>query len=110
MKINNKRELQNIVINHSADIDYEDFIKIYGECTKQPYNVLTTDTRLPASDPLRFRKNFFDFLIKMTITDQIKILNRNIMSNEEQYDLDRKAAKISAFSSNNLDKYEYLIG
>ena len=110
MKINNKRELQNIVINHSADIDYEDFIKIYGECTKQPNNVLTTDTRLPASDPLRFRKNFFDFLIKMTITDQIKILNRNIMSNEEQYDLDRKAAKISAFSSNNLDKYEYLTG
>ena len=38
MKINNKRELQNIAINHSADIDYEDFIKIYRECTKEPYN------------------------------------------------------------------------
>ena len=44
----------------------------------------------------------------MTITDQIKILNRKIMQNEAQYDLDRKAAKISALSSNNLDKYEYL--
>ena len=33
MKINNKRELQNIAINHSADIDYKDFIKIYRECT-----------------------------------------------------------------------------
>ena len=32
------------------------------------------------------------------------------MQNETQYDLDRKAAKISALSSNNLDKYEYLIG
>ena len=32
------------------------------------------------------------------------------MQNEEQYDLDRKAAKISALSSNNLDKYEYLTG
>ena len=32
------------------------------------------------------------------------------MQNEAQYDLDRKAAKISAFSSNNLDKYEYLTG
>ena len=32
------------------------------------------------------------------------------MQNETQYDLDRKAAKISAFSSNNLDKYEYLTG
>ena len=38
MKINNKRELQNIAINHSADIDYQDFIKIYRECTKEPYN------------------------------------------------------------------------
>ena len=46
----------------------------------------------------------------MTVADQIKILNRKIMKNEAQYDLDRKAAKISAFSSNNLDKYEYLTG
>ena len=60
MKINNKRELQNIAINHSADIDYQDFIKIYIECTKEPYNFLTVDTKLPASDPLRFRKNLFD--------------------------------------------------
>ena len=46
----------------------------------------------------------------MTITDQIKILNKKIMQNEAQYDLDRKAAKISALSCNNLDKYEYLTG
>ena len=60
MKINNKRELQNTAVNHSADIDYQDFIKIYRECTKEPYNVLTIDTTLPASDPLRCRKNLFD--------------------------------------------------
>ena len=46
----------------------------------------------------------------MTITDQVKILNKKIMQNEAQYDLDRKAAKISELSSNNLDKYEYLTG
>ena len=46
----------------------------------------------------------------MTVTDQIKILNRKITQNEAQYDLDRKAARISASSSNNLDKYEYLSG
>ena len=46
----------------------------------------------------------------MTITDQIKILNKKIMQNEAQYDLDREAAKISALSSNNLDKYEHLTG
>ena len=46
----------------------------------------------------------------MTVTDQIKILNRKIKQNEPQYDLDREAAKISALSSNNLDKYELLTG
>ena len=46
----------------------------------------------------------------MTVTDQIKILNRKIKQNEAQYDLDRKAAEISALSSKNLDKYELLTG
>ena len=46
----------------------------------------------------------------MTVTDQIKIFDRKIKQNEARYDLDRKAAKISALSSNNLDKYEYLTG
>ena len=46
----------------------------------------------------------------MTLTDQIKILNRKIKQNESQYDLDREAAKISALSSKNLDKYELLTG
>ena len=44
----------------------------------------------------------------MTVTDQIKILDRKIKQNEAQYDIDKEAAKISALSSNNLDKYEYL--
>ena len=39
----------------------------------------------------------------MAITDQIKILNKNILQNEAQYDLDRKTAKISALFSNNLE-------
>ena len=60
MKINNKKELRNIADTHSTNIDYQDFIKIYRECTKQPYNFLTIDTTLPDSDPLRFRKNLFD--------------------------------------------------
>ena len=61
MKTNNRNELQNIAINHSADIDYKDLMKIYRECTKEPFNFLTKDTTLPASEPLRFRKNLFDF-------------------------------------------------
>ena len=57
MKINNKRKSQNIAFNHSADIDYNDFMKIYREYTKEPYSFLTIDTTLPTSDSLRFKKN-----------------------------------------------------
>ena len=70
MKINNKSELQNIVINHSADIDHKDFMKIYRECTKKTYSFLTIDTTLLASDLLRFRKNLFCSYKN----DQLKIL------------------------------------
>ena len=44
----------------------------------------------------------------MRIADQIKILDKKNMQNEAQYDLGRTAAKTSALSSNNLEKYEYL--
>ena len=46
----------------------------------------------------------------MAVTDQIKILHRKIMQNQAQYDIDRKAAKMSVLLSNYLDKYEYLNG
>ena len=51
MKINNKKELKNIATNHSVGVDYKDFMKIYRECTKEPYNFLTIDTTLPAKNP-----------------------------------------------------------
>ena len=106
MKINNKRELQNIAINHSADIDYKDFVKIYRECTKELYYFLTIDTTAPASHPLRLKKICFD-LIKMTVTHQLKIIDNNVKANQAQYDLDRLAAKISAYSPGDLRNYEY---
>ena len=56
MKISNKRKLQNIAINHSADINYNNFVKIYRECTRKP--------------------------LKMTVTDQIKILDDKIKANQ----------------------------
>ena len=46
----------------------------------------------------------------MTVTDQFKIIDDKIRENQAQYDLDRIAAKISAHSSGNLRKYEYLTG
>ena len=57
MKINNKRELENTKRSYSADIDYKDFVKIYRKCTKESFSFLIIDKTLPASDPLRFRKN-----------------------------------------------------
>ena len=62
MKINNRKELKNIPINHFPDIGYRDFIKMYRECTKEPYNFLAIDITLPSTNPLRFRKNLFDTL------------------------------------------------
>ena len=46
----------------------------------------------------------------MTVTDQIKIIDNKIKANQAQYDLDRVAAKISAYSSGDLRKYKYLSG
>ena len=58
---------------------------------------LSVNTTLPADNPMRFRKNF-----------SVKILDDKIKSNKAQYDLDREADKISALSSDDLEKYEYL--
>ena len=57
LKIPNKRELQQIALNQSSDIDFKDFMKIYKKYTKEPYSFLVNDTTLPSDDPLRFRKN-----------------------------------------------------
>ena len=56
-KIPNKRELQQIAINHSSDINTKDFTNIYRECTAEPYSFLVNDTMLASDNPLRFRKN-----------------------------------------------------
>ena len=60
MKTHYKRELQQISINHSADIDYKDFLKIYRNFTRHPYSFLTINTTLPANNPMRFKNNFSD--------------------------------------------------
>ena len=60
MKISNKRELQQIAINHSSDINTKDFVRIYKKCTDEPYSFLVIDTTLPSDNPLKFRKNLFN--------------------------------------------------
>ena len=63
-KIPNKRELQQIAINHSSDINAKDFTNIYRECTVEPYSFLLNDTTLASNKTLRFRKNLFNIYNK----------------------------------------------
>ena len=60
MKIPNKRELQQIALNHSSDIDFKYFMKIYKKSTEEAYSFLVNDTTLQSDDPLRFRKNLLE--------------------------------------------------
>ena len=76
---------------------------------KKPYSFLTINTRLPANDPLRFRKKLLPSY-KNDSNDQCKIIDNKIKANQAQYDLDILAARISAYCSGDLRKYEYLAG
>ena len=61
IKIPNKRQLQQIESNHSSDIDFKDFMKLYKEYTKKPYSFLVNDTTLSSDNLLRFRKNLLQY-------------------------------------------------
>ena len=63
-KIPNKREIQQIAINHSSDINTKDFSNIYRKCTDEPYSFLINDTTLTSNNPLTFRKNIFNIYNK----------------------------------------------
>ena len=63
-KISNKRELQQIAINHSSDINTKDFANIYRKCTDEPYSFLVNDTTLTSNDSVRFSKTFSNIKCK----------------------------------------------
>ena len=60
MKIQNKRELQQIALNHSSDIDFKDFIEIYKKYTDEPFSFLVNDATVASDNLTRFRKNLFN--------------------------------------------------
>ena len=105
MKTPNKRKLRQTASNHSSDIDFKDFIKIYKKCTVEPYTFLVNGTTLPLDNPLRFRKNLLKQMhnIIMTIDDRIR-------DEKLQYGVNTECAKISDLSSGKIKKYEYLTG
>ena len=57
MKILNKRELQQITINHTADVDFKDFMELYKKYTAEQYPFLLNNTVLPSDNPLHFTKS-----------------------------------------------------
>ena len=60
LKVPNKRELQQISLNRSSDIDFKNFIKIYKKCIAEPYSFLVNDATLPSEYLFRFRKNLLN--------------------------------------------------
>ena len=64
-KMPNKRELQQIAINHSSDFKTKDFANIYRKCTAEPCSFFVNDTTLASNDPLRFRKNLSNIEYKL---------------------------------------------
>ena len=63
-KIPNKRQIQQIAINHLSDINTKDFANIYRKCTTEPYSFLVNDTTLASNNPLRLKKNLFNIECK----------------------------------------------
>ena len=66
MKVPNKRELQQTALNHSSDIDFRDFMKIYKKYTAEPYSFLVSDTTLPQDNPVKFRENLLEYIFGIT--------------------------------------------
>ena len=60
MKITNKRKLQQIAFNHSAYMDFQEFMNLYEKCTQKPYSFLVNDTTLASDNSSRFRKNLLE--------------------------------------------------
>ena len=57
MEIPNKRKLQEIALNHSCDIKFKDFMKLYEDYIKGQFSLLVNDTTLPLDNSLPFKKN-----------------------------------------------------
>ena len=62
IKIPNKQQLQEIVFNHSSDIDFKGFMNLYKQCTANPYSFLVIDPTLASDNPSRFRKNLLEII------------------------------------------------
>ena len=79
-KNTNKRELQQIPVNHPSDIDFKDF-KLYKKCTAEPYSFAVNDAPFSVDNVLRFRHNVWESILKVTMTIDEKIRQENLYWN-----------------------------
>ena len=82
MKTRSKRELQQIALNHSSEIDFKDFVEIYKIYTAESHSFLVNDTTLSSGNPLRNRKKFFwnkYIIISWKLMIRLKMKKYNIM-------------------------------
>ena len=111
MKIPSKRELKQIALNQSSDIDFKDFIKIYKKCAADPYSFLLTHTTLPSDNLLRFRKKFLKYIIKswqLMIRLRMEDYSIILIDNLKKYEPDPQANFIN-MNSFLVEKYYNLI-
>ena len=87
VKIPNKQEHQQIVCNHSSDIDILDFMNLYKKFIAKPHSSLVIDTTLASDNLLHFRKNLLERIQKLIMTIDDKIRDEKL-----QYDINREAA------------------
>ena len=97
MKIPNKRELRELALNHSSDIDLQDFMNLIF--------FLVNDTISLSNNPLPFRKNLVEWIHNKIMTN-----DDHTKDEKRQYDINREAAKTSVLSPGKINDYEYLTG
>ena len=98
MKIPKKLELQQIVFNHSFDIDFRNFMNIYKKYTAKQYHFLIIDCTLALNNPLHLRENLFKNVWKITINIVGKFRDEKL-----QYDIKKGVAKTLELSSGKID-------
>ena len=93
MKTSDKQELQRITIYCSSDTDSKDFLNVCKKCSPKLYSFLVIDTALTSGNLLLFRCNRL-----ARIENLMMIIDDKIRDDKLQYDINRKATKLSALS------------
>ena len=108
MKIRKERELQQIALNNSSDINCKDFIKIYKKCTFESYSFSVNDATLASDNPLRFRKNLLITSWQLMIRLEMKNCNMILKEKLPKYQLYHQS-KLIEMNILLLSKYYHLI-